>query len=113
PSHRRRRQRSRYDPRRRPRPRLPRQADRRRGRGRADQLRQSPRRAVLSRLPRQRVRGMTAAALPRPVSAVIFDMDGLLCDTEIIYRDAMMEAARTLGRDLPLAVFLTMVGTTD
>jgi HAD superfamily hydrolase (TIGR01509 family) len=37
-------------------------------------------------------------------------MDGLILDTEAIYRDAMGEAAEALGADLPLAVFLRMVG---
>ena len=48
--------------------------------------------------------------IPRPVKAVVFDMDGLLLDTEVVYRDVMIEAARSLGADLPEAVFLRMVG---
>lgn len=47
---------------------------------------------------------------PRTIRGVVFDMDGLLCDTEVIYRDAMMAEARALGLDLPLEVFLRMVG---
>ena len=49
--------------------------------------------------------------LPRAVQAVIFDMDGLLVDSERIYRDAMMQVSTDFGRDLPLPVFLSMVGT--
>ena len=48
--------------------------------------------------------------LPRPVRAVVFDMDGLLVDSEAVFRDAMMHVARERGHDLPLEVFLRMVG---
>ena len=47
---------------------------------------------------------------PRPVSAVVFDMDGLLVDTEALFRDVMMEVTRRRGLELPLGVFLRMVG---
>jgi len=48
--------------------------------------------------------------LPRPVRAVVFDMDGLLVDSEAVFRDSMMHVAREHGHDLPLEVFLRMVG---
>jgi len=48
--------------------------------------------------------------LPRAVRGVVFDMDGLLVDTETMFRDAMMEVAARHGHDLPLSVFLRMVG---
>ena len=48
--------------------------------------------------------------LPRPVRGVVFDMDGLLVDTETVFRDAMIEVSRRHGHDLPPEVFLRMVG---
>jgi len=48
--------------------------------------------------------------LPRRVEAVVFDMDGVLVDSECLFRDAMMEVSREQGRELPHAVFMRMVG---
>jgi HAD superfamily hydrolase (TIGR01509 family) len=48
--------------------------------------------------------------LPRPVLAVIFDMDGLIVDSEVVYREAILAAAAARGCDLPLALFHQMIG---
>jgi HAD superfamily hydrolase (TIGR01509 family) len=49
--------------------------------------------------------------LPRPVAAVVFDMDGLLFDTEKLYGQAILSAADELGVEMSMEVFHTFVGT--
>ena len=48
--------------------------------------------------------------LPRRPQAVVFDMDGLLFDTEVIVRDAMAAAGARLGFEVPEALFLSLIG---
>lgn len=48
--------------------------------------------------------------LPRQPRAVVFDMDGLLLDTEVIYRAAHMAAAGDLGHAMTHALYGTLVG---
>lgn len=50
--------------------------------------------------------------LPRRAQAVVFDMDGLIFNTEELYRDATMAAALDGGHDIPLAFYLSTIGTT-
>jgi HAD superfamily hydrolase (TIGR01509 family) len=50
-------------------------------------------------------------SLPRIPKAVVFDMDGLLVDTETVYRDAMIAVAAQMGHDMPHSLFLTMIGS--
>jgi HAD superfamily hydrolase (TIGR01509 family) len=49
-------------------------------------------------------------SLPRIPKAVVFDMDGLLCDTEVVYRDAMTAVVAELGHEMSLDLFKSMVG---
>lgn len=48
--------------------------------------------------------------LPRAPLAVVFDMDGLLLDTEVLYREAFMATVAEHGLDVPLPVFLSLIG---
>ena len=50
-------------------------------------------------------------SLPRPVAAVVFDMDGLLFDTEKLYGQAILTAASELGVEMTTDVFLRFIGT--
>jgi HAD superfamily hydrolase (TIGR01509 family) len=51
-----------------------------------------------------------ASPLPRRPAAVVFDMDGVLIDTETIYRDAIVAAGAAQGVSVPAAVYLGIVG---
>ena len=48
--------------------------------------------------------------LPRKTDAVILDMDGLMFDTEALYRDAVIAAADDGGHDISTAFYLSTIG---
>src|SRR5690606_4018850 len=56
-------------------------------------------------------RGMSAVApLPFRPEAVLFDMDGLMLDSERAINACMARAAVDLGHDLPETLWLQMIG---
>ena len=48
--------------------------------------------------------------LPYRPSAVVFDMDGLLFDTEALWQEALLSAAAEAGHDIPDDVFNQSIG---
>ncbi|HEY9219483.1 MAG TPA: HAD family phosphatase [Phenylobacterium sp.] len=51
-------------------------------------------------------------SLPREVRAVVFDMDGLLCETESVYRAARLAVAAERGHAMPASLLDALIGLT-
>jgi HAD superfamily hydrolase (TIGR01509 family) len=49
--------------------------------------------------------------IPHPLEAVIFDMDGVLLDTETLFRTAIFAACTELGHEMVDHVHLSLIGT--
>ena len=49
--------------------------------------------------------------MPKAVQGVVFDMDGLLLETESLYRTAIFQAASEFGYDMTDALHLSLIGT--
>jgi HAD superfamily hydrolase (TIGR01509 family) len=50
---------------------------------------------------------------PREIRAVVFDMDGLLIDSEGLVRRALIQAATNLGYEMPISLCAAMIGLPD
>ena len=50
---------------------------------------------------------------PLRIEAAVFDMDGLMLDTEPIYRFAWQRAARDFGHEIDDALYFRLIGRSN
>ena len=59
------------------------------------------------------VRKLSSRPSFKPVTHCLFDMDGLLLDTEYIYENSVREICRKFGKDYPWNVRMKVMGTQE
>jgi len=55
----------------------------------------------------------TRSFIPRPFSAVVFDMDGTLLDTEMVFKEIVYGVCEGLGFEMTADIHLAMVGSSN
>lgn len=59
------------------------------------------------------VANLSSSAILRPVTHVIFDLDGLILDTEHIYESSVRDICKSFDKEYPWDVRMKVMGTTE